>query len=153
MGEFLYSGLPPNISVLHPINAPSAHINLYALTANYRYQIDNINKSVFGVYFTGGGGWYYRYTNIDKNYVVPPLTVCQPIYTWYGYACDPGGYVYTQTVAYKGTSAGGLNGGSGFTIRLGESSWKFYMEARYIYAFHNKIPTALVPVTFGVRLN
>jgi len=153
IGEFFWSGLPPSISVLHPINAPVGHINLYNMTVNYRYQIDRIRDSVFGVYFIGGGGWYYRYSQVDKNYVVPPLTVCQPIYTWWGYGCDPGGYVYTQTVAFKGTSAGGVNAGTGFTIRFGDSNWKFYIESRYHYAWHNNIPTALLPVTLGIRLN
>ena len=46
-----------------------------------------------------------------------------------------GGLVYTATVAAKGTSAGGFNGGVGFTIRLGEQGWKFYVESRYHYAF------------------
>jgi hypothetical protein len=59
--------------------------------------------------------------------------------------------VYSQTVAYKGRSAGGLNGGVGFTIRLSDSGWMFYTEARYHYAFTQGIPTTLIPVTMGIR--
>ena len=62
------------------------------------------------------------------------------------------GFVFTATVASKGISAGGLNGGVGFTIRLSDSGWKFYVESRYHYAFSN-IPSTLVPVTFGLRFN
>ena len=40
---------------------------------------------------------------------MPPNTVCQATYTWWGYGCDAGGYVYTKTVAYKGASAPGVN--------------------------------------------
>ena len=58
-----------------------------------------------------------------------------------------------ETVAFKGTSVGGLNGGVGFTINIADSRWKFYSEARYHYAFNSGIPTTLVPVTFGFRLN
>jgi hypothetical protein len=153
IGEFLWSGLPPNNFVLHPISAPVGHINLYTLTANYRYGIDRIHGSRYGMYVIGGGGWYYRYASVDKNYVVPPGTVCQPIYGYWGYGCDPSGFVYSSTVAYKGTSVGGVNGGVGFTIGIGDSPWKFYTEARYHHAFNSAIATNIVPVTMGIRFN
>jgi hypothetical protein len=38
-------------------------------------------------------------------------------------------------VANKDTNAGGVNAGTGFTIRLGDSGWKFYAEASYHYAW------------------
>ena len=152
VGEFLWSGLPANAFVLHPVSVPQGHISLYSLTVNYRHQMD-IHDSPFGFYVVGGGGWFYRYASLDKNYVVPPSTVCQPVYTWWGYGCDTGGYVYSQTVAYKGTSAGGLNVGAGFTIRLSDSNWRFFMESKYIYAWSPNVPTTLLPVTFGLRLN
>jgi len=153
IGEFMWTGLPPNLFVIHPVDAPFGNINAYALTANYRYEFDRIHGSRFGLYAIGGGGWYYRHVSIDKNFVVPPNTACQPVYTWWGYACDPGGFVFTQTVAFKGTSVGGVNGGVGFAINIADSPWKFYTEARYHYAFNSGIPTTVVPVTFGFRLN
>jgi hypothetical protein len=153
IGEFMWSGLPPNLFILQPISAPSGSVNVYALTANYRYEFDRIHSSRFGLYAIAGGGWYYRHASIDKNYVVPPNTVCQPIYGYWGYACDPHGFVFSQTVASKGTSVGGVNGGVGFSIGIAESPWKFYTEARYHYAFNSGIATAVVPVTFGFRLN
>lgn len=152
LGEFMWSGLPPSLFTLQPVTAPFGNVNLYSGTAVYRYKIDRVRGSIFGVYAVAGGGWYYRKTSVDKNYIVPPSTVCQPIYTWWGYGCADTGYVYTATVASKGVSAGGLNGGVGFTIRLSNSGWKFYVESRYHYAFSN-IPSTLVPVTFGLRLN
>jgi hypothetical protein len=105
------------------------------------------------MYVIGGGGWYYRYASVDKNYVVPPNTVCQPIYGWWGYGCDPSGFVFSSTVAYKGTSVGGVNGGVGFTIAIGDSPWKFYTEARYHHAFNSTISTNVLPVTLGIRFN
>jgi len=152
-GQFLWSGLPANTFVLHPADLPHGHINLYTLTANYRHHIDSIHGSPFGLYVVGGGGWYYRYANVDKDYAVPPSTVCEPIYGWWGYGCDSGGYVYSKTVAYKGSSAGGVNAGAGFTIRFGDSNWKFYAESRYHHAWSARIPTVLMPVTFGIRFN
>jgi len=153
LGEFIWAGLPPNVFVLHPVDAPSGRINLYALTANYRHRVDRINGSPFGVYGVVGGGWYYRYASIDKDYVVPPNSVCQPVYTWWGYGCDTSGYVYTKSVAYKGVSAPGVNAGVGFTIGFSETSWKFYTEARYHYAWSYNVPTTLVQVNFGIRFN
>jgi hypothetical protein len=152
LGEFMWSGLPPNLTALHPVNAPFGNVNLYALTANYRFQMDRLHGSRFGAYFIAGGGWYYRYATVDRNYTVPPATVCQPIYGWWGYGCDTGGYVYTTTIASRGVSTGGVNGGVGFTIRLADSGFKFYVESRYHYAFSN-LPSTLVPVTFGFRYN
>jgi len=151
IGEFMWAGLPPDITAIHPINAPFGSVNLYSLTANYRFQAEKLNGSRFGVYTIAGGGWYYRYSQVDKNYFVPPTTVCQPDYVYWGYSCDTGGFVVSQTVAYKGRSAGGLNAGVGFTIRMGDSDWKFYIESRYHYAFHDTVRTTLVPVTFGFR--
>jgi len=84
---------------------------------------------------------------------VPPQTVCQPIYYWWGYGCSTGGFVNSVTVAYKGASAGGLNVGGGFTIRLSDTRWKFYTEARYTYAWSNFIHSELIPITFGLRYN
>jgi hypothetical protein len=152
VGEFMWSGLPPNISVIHPVNAPFGSISLYTLTANYRYGIDRIHGSRYGLYGIAGGGWYYRHSSIDKTYVVPPNQVCLPIYNYWGYGCT-GGFVYSQSVAYKGISSGGLNAGMGFTVGFGDSPWKFYTEARYHYAFSGTVPTTLVPVTFGIRFN
>ena len=152
-GEFLWNGLPTDIFTLHPVDAPSGSISLYSLTVNWRHHFDRIKGSPFGVYTVMGGGWYYRYSKIDKNYTVPPNAACAPIYYWWGYSCTPAGYVASETIAYKGASAGGLNGGVGFTIRLADSNWRFFTEARYHYAFTNRVPSTFIPVTMGIRFN
>jgi hypothetical protein len=153
VGEFMWAGLPPNRLVLDPVRAPSGRVSLYSLTVNYRAGIERIHDSPFGLYVIGGGGWYYRYATVDKDYVVGPNVPCLPIYTWWGYACTAGGYVYSETVAYKGVSAGGFNAGAGFTIRLSDSDMKFFTESRYHYAYTERIPTTLLAITFGIRFN
>ena len=150
--EFMWTGLPPN-TVLHPVGAPFGNVNLYTITANYRYQVDKLGGSPFGAYLIAGGGWYYRYATIDKDYVVPPVTVCSPAYYWWGYYCGSGGYITTETIASRGNSAGGVNAGVGFTVRLSDSGFKVYVESRYHYAWSNRIPTTLIPITFGFRYN
>jgi hypothetical protein len=153
VGEFMWAGLSPNLFVLQPVGSPQGHSGLYSLTANYRHDFDRIRGSRFGAYTIMGGGWYYRHTTIDREYVVPPGAVCVPIYTWYGYICDSSGGVASTTVASRGFSAGGLNGGLGFTVGLSDSRWKFYTEARYHYAWHPNVVSTVVPVTFGLRFN
>ena len=63
IGEFMWSALYPSDAGLQPIrvalndNSITGHSNLYALTADYRYQLQG---RLYGAYFIGGGGWYYR---------------------------------------------------------------------------------------------
>ena len=152
IGEFMWSGLPSNLFVASPVKAPTSAINLYTLTVNYRHQIDRIKGSPFGLYFIGGGGWYMRTVAIDKNYVVPPTTPCDPYWYWYGYGCYQG-TIASETVASKGVSAGGINAGVGFTIRFADSNLRFFTKSRYHYAWSDRIPTTVLPVTFGIRYN
>jgi hypothetical protein len=93
-----------------------------------------------------------RMATIDKRVAVPLSTPCVPYWVWYGYSCSDG-VVATETVASKAVSAGGLNGGFGFTIRFADSNLRFFTEARYHYAWSERIPTTMVPVTFGIRYN
>ncbi len=151
-GEFMVAGLPGSVYAIQPVKLPTVSSNVYYLGANYRFQADHLRGSPFGIYSIVGGGWYDRYITLNQDYVVPPNTVCQPIYDWWGYACAPSGYVYTQQVARKGTSGGGVNAGFGFTIALA-GRLKFFTEARYHYAFHGNVATTMVPVTMGFRFN
>jgi len=153
LGEYMWSNLPSNLFIIQPPDFPKLHTDLHALTANYRYQRDHIQDSIFGIYGTLGGGWYYRRTTLDREFVFPPNTVCQPYYGWWGYSCDTNGNVVTQTLAKHGISAGGVNMGAGFTIRLAGSGLKYYTEARYHHAWSGNIPTSLIHVTLGLRFN
>lgn len=149
IGELMWAGMPPTGVVAHSQNGQLANVNLYSITANYRYKLERLGGSHFGVYAIGGGGWYYRYTSINGAYVVPANTACQPVFTWWGYGCTAG-FVDANSMTYKFQSAGGFNAGVGFTLRLGESNWKIYTESRYHYAF-SRIPTSVVLVTIGLR--
>lgn len=150
--EFMWAGLPHHDFASQVSDAPFGKVNLYTLTANYRYKINRLGGSHFGVYAIGGGGLYYRYISINASYIPNPNTPCQPLYTWWGFACAPNGVILPQGATYKFESAGGLNGGAGVTIRLSDSGWKFYAESRYHHGF-SAIPTSLVEVTFGFRYN
>ena len=165
-GEFMWEGLPPTRSSLVPVvNLPGVSLliatqpanslltanDLYALTANYQFHMEGHR---FGFYLIAGGGWYFRQTRL-RNYTVPPGTVCQPVWDWYGYSCVNGFVSTSSTLISEGVSSGGVNGGAGITIYLGyvdDYPTEFYIEARYHYSPQGgQIPTKTVPVTFGIR--
>jgi Outer membrane protein beta-barrel domain len=145
MGQFQWDGLPPSVGAIAQLNGISQSVNLYGITAEYKYR-SGIGKT-FGFYVITGGGWYYRHASISKSTFVPTDTVCQPIYSWYGYTCS-NGFVNTVGVG-AGTSSFGGNGGIGLTIRVKDSGWKFFVESRYTYAMSRAIATQVAPVTFG----
>lgn len=158
VGEFMWHGLPATQNVLTAIanqlgttSIPATvteSSNLYALTANYMYRRGGDR---YGYYIIGGGGWYYRHTALN-GVTIAPGTVCQPIYFWWGYSCANGIVSTSVTLATKGVSSGGVNGGVGLTVNLGDSGLKYYMEARYHYSPQGgRVSTQVIPVTFGFR--
>ena len=150
--DFMWSGLSPEASLIRPSALPIGSVNVYAITGNYQYSIDSISASPLGVYVTVGGGWYDRRASVRRSYTIPPATVCQPVYNWWGYACDAGGFV-SPFVVSRGASAGGVNGGIGFTVKLRDTGWKLFAESRYHYAWTRTYPITLVPISIGVRFN
>lgn len=155
VGEFMWQGLPPTPGLLAAVNPLvtngnnlSTSTNLYALTANYMYRV---RGERYGFYLIGGGGWYYRHIALN-NITVAPGTICEPAWDWWGYTCQAGLVSTSNTLATKGVSSGGVNGGLGITINLGSSGIKYFMEARYHYSPQGgRISTQTIPVTFGIR--
>ena len=145
VGQFMWDGLPPSVGAIAQLNGISQNVNLYNITADYKFR-GGIGNT-FGYYVIGGGGWYYRHASISKSTFIPTATVCQPVWDWYGYTCS-NGYVNTVGVA-TGTSSFGANGGVGLTIRIKDTPWKFFVESRYNYAASRAISTQVAPVTFG----
>ena len=152
VGQFMWAGLPPSRDVLEPIRLVAAtnHIgassNLFALTGNYRYQRQG---KTFGAYVIGGGGVYFRHSSISKEVIVGTGTVCNSSWLYFGYGCVNGFVSEDRTLISEGSTAFGGNGGVGFTIRINEDGYKFYVEARYHYAPNRHIPTTLIPITLG----
>jgi hypothetical protein len=148
----MWNGLPPNKDALRPIwvvaNARdiSGSSNLFALTANYRFQMQG---HVFGAYVIGGGGMYYRRASLSREVVVATGTVCGPTWLYWGYTCVSGDVTQDQTLISAGSTAFGGNGGAGFTIRINDEGYKFYVESRYHYAPTKNISTQLMTITLG----
>jgi hypothetical protein len=152
IGQFMWSGLPPDREAFLPIRAVaglqriSGSGNLFTLTGNYRYQHQ---WKVFGVYFIGGGGMYHREASLSRRVAVGTATVCQPIWQWWGYGCQSGIVSQDETLISTGDTVFGGNGGVGFTIRITDNGYKFYVESRYHYARTRGIATMLIPITLG----
>jgi hypothetical protein len=152
IGQFMWAGLPADKQSLRPIyavanrNDISGSSNLFALTANYRYRVQG---NVFGVYWIGGGGMYYRRAALSQEVVVGTGTVCGPVWSWWGYSCVDGSVSADQTLVSTGSTAFGGNAGMGLTIRINEEGYKFYVEPRYHYAPTKNVSTQLMTITLG----
>jgi hypothetical protein len=152
VGQFMWAGIPANQDALRPIYAAanardiSGSSNLFAATANYRLRLQG---NVFGVYWIGGGGMYYRRASLSREVVVGSGTVCGPSWYWWGYGCVNGTVSQDQTLVSSGSTAFGGNAGMGFTIRVTDDGYKFYVESRYHYAPTKHISTQLLTITFG----
>jgi len=152
VGQFMWAGLPVQKEAFRPIyliantQDISGSSNLFAVTANYRFTIPG---RVFGWYWIGGGGAYYRRASLSRSVDVGTATVCGPSWTFWGYGCVNGIVSQDQTLIRAGSTAFGGNGGMGFTIRINDEGYKFYVESRYHYAPTKNISTTLIAITLG----
>ena len=153
IGEFMWNRLYATDGALQPLRVASSPdisgwSNLYALTGNYRFES---RGKTFGTYFIGGGGLYYRTTNLAQRVVSGTSTTCTPAWLWWGFNCSSGIVTAQQTIGSVGSNALGVNGGIGFTTRVGEAPYRIYVESRYHYAPNKNVSTQLMTVTVGIR--
>lgn len=154
VGEFMWNWLFPTDVDLLPLRVAlqsrdiSGHGDLFAFTANYKFEL---RGRVLGAYLIGGGGWYHRSTEITKAIPAGTSISCDPVWLWWGYSCSLGIVTNNLTVANSNSSAFGANGGIGFTIRVGDPPYRWYVESRYHYAPTENISTRLLTVTVGFR--
>ena len=155
IGEFMWNGLYSTNETLVPIRAAlgttsvSGHGNIYAFTGNYRLEL---RGKTFGIYFIGGPGWYYRTVWLSKPVPMGTTISCDPAWLWWGYDCAAGLIVTNLTQVHASAGALGVNGGVGFTIRVGnEAPYRMFVESRYHFAPTGSISTKLLVVTVGIR--
>ena len=154
LAEFMWNGLSPTSEALAPIRAATqnndlhGHGNLVALTANYRAQFE---RKVFGTYFIAGAGVYYRNASLSQLVAVGESVTCTPAWLWWGFTCNSGTVTSHQTLAGTSSTAPGANVGIGFTVRIPDSQYKFYIESRYHYAANRGVATHVLPISVGVR--
>jgi hypothetical protein len=122
--------------------------DIYSATGNYRFEM---RGKLFGAYVIGGGGWYYRRNDLQTKVTVSAGTSCTSALVWWGANCTSGTVTSDQTLGTYGVSALGGNAGLGFTWKVGEPSYRLYVESRYHYAPTNNIHTQFVNCTIGIR--
>lgn len=120
----------------------------------------------FGVYVTGGGGFYHK----TANFFVPAT---EEGYDVYGFLEE---YEANESIDKYSSNSAGVNGGIGFTYKFSKfANERFYGEVRYVHTFNsqregvtvaneatttydgynffpaNSNPTSYLPVKFGIR--
>ena len=152
VGQFMWVGLNENRNALRPIRLITGirnlegESNVFTLTANYRLQKQG---KTYGIYFIGGGGMYARNTRLEKEVIVGKDVVCGPWWGFWGFRCESGFVTDDITLVDHTSTAFGGNGGIGFTVRINEEGYKFYVEARYHYAPTSRVATTFIPITVG----
>jgi len=121
IGEFMWDWLHPNVSGLPGVSSADGHSNLYTLTANYRFEL---RGQMFGTYFLAGGGWYLRHSSLTTSTVTGSAITCTQEWLWWGATCSSGVVTNEQTHRSSSSSALGVNGGIGFTVRVGDAPWR-----------------------------
>lgn len=154
VSEFLWNNLLPTNEALAKIrnalndSTVNANADVVALTGNYRYEL---RGKRLGTYFMGGAGLYYRHTSLSKKVTTGESITCTPNWEWWGFTCESGYVTANQTIGSWSATAGGFNGGIGFTARVGEPPYRFYAESRYHYAPDSRVDLQMIEITFGIR--
>jgi hypothetical protein len=154
VGEVAWNSLPPNDHALAPIRAAlqnpaiNGHGNLVSVTGNYRLKFEG---RVFGIYFIGGGGLYYRNATLSQTVSAGNSVTCNPAWLWWGFSCSSGTVTANQSLASFSSTVPGGNAGVGITFRIPDSEYRFYIESRYHYAPIKGVHTQIVPIAIGVR--
>lgn len=154
LGEVMWNRLSPTSAALAPIRRAlqnddiNGRGNLVALTANYRFGIEG---KMFGTYLIAGGGMYYREASLSTHVAVGESVNCNPAWLWWGFSCESGTVTSNQVLASSSSTAPGGNVGIGFTVRIPDSDYKFYIESRFHYATNRGVPTKAIPISIGVR--
>lgn len=154
IGEFLWNRVYALDGALQPLRTAlqssdlSGNSDLFTVTGNYRFELRGRS---LGTYIIGGGGWYFRTTNLSKEVTVGAGTSCTTAWLWWGFTCASGAVTAGQTRGSSNSSALGANAGVGLTTRAGEAPYRVYTEARYHYAPTQNINTQFITVTLGIR--
>jgi len=154
IGEFMWNRMIPSNEAMAKVRTAlkdptlNASASVIAMTGNYRFEL---RGRALGAYLIGGGGLYYRKTSLSKEVTTGSNITCTPNLEWWGFTCESGTITANQTVGSWSASALGGNAGVGFTTRVGEAPYRFYIETRYHYAPNPRVNTQLIDISFGVR--
>ena len=142
--DYSYNGYGVSRKVLTEAQVPDGNAHMWSITVNPKLRLHHGGK--LDPYVVGGVGYYRRTIEFTRPTVVQ-VFIFDP---FFGGFFDT--FVRANQVLGKITRDGvGGSLGAGFDVGLGDSGAKFFTEARYHYADTGRIPTRMVPVTFGIR--
>lgn len=122
--------------------------DLFAISGNYRYEL---RGKALGAYILAGGGLYHRTLSLSRRITTGNNVTCEPTWLWWGFSCSSGLVTAGQTIIGASSTALGVNGGIGFTVRVSEAPYRVYVESRYHYAPTKPTNTQFIAVTVGIR--
>lgn len=145
MAEFGFNRMKLNDGALDRIGVPGGSGRIYSVTLNPMIHL--MPEGRFDVYLIGGGGFYRRTIELTE----PSSAIVTGFDPWYG-VFFPIEVPATNVLASFSQNKGGINGGAGVAIRLGEDSRAtIFAESRYHYIYTTPVRTRMLPVTFGFR--
>jgi opacity protein-like surface antigen len=130
--------------VLSEAQVPDGNAHMWSITVNPKLRLNPNGK--FDPYVIGGVGYYRRTVQFTKPAIVD-VFIFDPFFGVFFENLVPANQVIGE-ITQDGVG-GSL--GAGFDVGLGHTGLKFFSEARYHYADTGRIPTRMVPVTFGIR--
>ena len=142
--QFTYNSFGVTRAALREAGTPGGDSSVWSITAEPRLQLPL--AYAIRPYVVGGVGYYRRTLNFTQPALVP-VTLFDP---FFGYVF-PGAIGTNQVLKTDSQSGIGGSLGAGFTVKLGHTGTEFFTEARYHYAATGRVPTRMVPVTFGLR--
>ncbi len=117
---------------------------VWSITVNPKLRLNPSGK--VDPYIVGGVGYYRRQFTLPSR----PWWMCSSSIHFFGVFFNT--LVPANQVIGEITNSGaGGSLGAGFDMGIGNTGLKFFSEARYHYADTGRIPTRMVPVTFGIR--
>jgi opacity protein-like surface antigen len=142
--QYDYNGLGVSRMLLNEAQVPDGNAHVWSVTANPKIRFGH--SRYFDPYIVGGVGYYRRVVEFTQPTSVQVLLF------------DPFFGVFFNTVVQADQVIGrisnsGVGGslGAGMDFALGHSGLRAYTEARYHYADTGRVPTRMIPVTFGIR--
>jgi len=139
VGEFDFNHQGINSGTLFNVGFPGGCTNVASFSGDPTIRFNPNGRVSF--YVIGGPGVYHR----SLDFTAPAAGAFPGGDPFFGFF--PGG---NAVVASYTTTRLGVNGGAGFTYRLGGSKVKFFGEARYVQMY-TQHTMSWVPVTFGLR--
>ncbi len=132
MFDAMFTDLGINRRTLAGVGAPRGNQKYWALTADPVFHVNERGPVDF--YVTAGGGLYSQIVEYRTGYRGD---------AYYGYDDLLGSYTLYRP---------GVNGGAGFSFRLGYgNNIKVFAEARFHHMFTRGSGASFIPVTIGVR--